>query len=116
MSPGLLLSLDVSKPEPLYPQLLEELGQFPLQHFWGPLANIKSTEWICQSAVRAAETAGAPVTITGWQEPAALATSGTRIVAKRPEPQAPSPMPTRQRCTKLEPCLSKSLPKPSRSI
>lgn len=44
-----------SKPESLYPELLESLGHFPLQHFWGPFANIKSTEWIVSSAIVAAE-------------------------------------------------------------
>lgn len=44
-----------SKPESLYPELLAELGHFPLQHFWGPFANIKSTEWIVRSAVIAAQ-------------------------------------------------------------
>lgn len=44
-----------SKPESLYPELLEKLGHFPLHHFWGPFANIKSTEWIIDSAIIAAE-------------------------------------------------------------
>jgi predicted AlkP superfamily pyrophosphatase or phosphodiesterase len=44
-----------TKPEPLYGELLAELGHFPLQHFWGPMANIKSTAWIVASAIRAAE-------------------------------------------------------------
>lgn len=44
-----------TRPEPLYGELIAELGHFPLQHFWGPLANIKSTAWIVASAVRAAE-------------------------------------------------------------
>jgi hypothetical protein len=44
-----------SKPESLYPELLEKLGHFPLHHFWGPFANIKSTEWIVDSAIIAAE-------------------------------------------------------------
>ena len=44
-----------SKPESLYPELLEKLGHFPLQHFWGPFANIKSTEWVVSSAIAAAE-------------------------------------------------------------
>jgi len=39
-----------SKPESLYPQLLEALGHFPLQHYWGPLANIQSTKWILDAA------------------------------------------------------------------
>ncbi len=44
-----------SRPETFYEELMEELGHFPLQHFWGPMANIKSTAWIVSSAVRAAE-------------------------------------------------------------
>jgi hypothetical protein len=44
-----------SKPEPLYPELMKKLGHFPLHHFWGPFANIKSTEWIVNSAIIAAE-------------------------------------------------------------
>jgi len=44
-----------TKPELLYGELIAEFGHFPLQHFWGPLANIKSTAWIASSAIRAAE-------------------------------------------------------------
>jgi predicted AlkP superfamily pyrophosphatase or phosphodiesterase len=44
-----------TKPTPLYGELRDELGHFPLQHFWGPMANIKSTAWIVASAVRAAQ-------------------------------------------------------------
>jgi len=44
-----------TRPEGLYEELLAELGQFPLQHFWGPMANIKSTAWIVASSVRAAK-------------------------------------------------------------
>lgn len=36
-------------PEMLYGELRDELGHFPLKHFWGPLANIKSTQWIVSS-------------------------------------------------------------------
>ncbi|HYO26167.1 MAG TPA: nucleotide pyrophosphatase/phosphodiesterase family protein [Lacipirellulaceae bacterium] len=43
-----------TKPASLYGELVAELGHFPLQHFWGPIANIKSTAWIVASAVRAA--------------------------------------------------------------
>ncbi|MCH7726242.1 MAG: alkaline phosphatase family protein [Planctomycetes bacterium] len=43
-----------TKPTELYGDLLDELGHFPLQHFWGPLANIKSTTWIADSAIVAA--------------------------------------------------------------
>lgn len=39
-----------SKPDDLYPQLLAKLGHFPLQHYWGPLANIESTKWILRAA------------------------------------------------------------------
>lgn len=44
-----------TKPESLYGELRDELGHFPLQHFWGPMANINSTAWIVSSAIRAAE-------------------------------------------------------------
>jgi predicted AlkP superfamily pyrophosphatase or phosphodiesterase len=44
-----------TKPASLYGELVAELGHFPLQHFWGPIANIKSTAWIVASAIRAAE-------------------------------------------------------------
>lgn len=42
-----------TRPDGFYAELLEELGPFPLQHFWGPLANIKGTTWIVDSAIRA---------------------------------------------------------------
>lgn len=44
-----------SKPEGLYQELLDELGHFPLQHYWGPLANIESTRWTFRAAARLAE-------------------------------------------------------------
>jgi len=44
-----------TKPEELYPQLMESLGHFPLMNFWGPLAGIKSTDWIVDSAVMIAK-------------------------------------------------------------
>jgi hypothetical protein len=40
-----------TKPAAFYGQLRDALGHFPLQHFWGPLANIQSTAWIADSAV-----------------------------------------------------------------
>jgi hypothetical protein len=40
-----------TKPTELYGELRDRLGHFPLQHFWGPLANIRSTAWIVDSAV-----------------------------------------------------------------
>lgn len=43
-----------TRPAELYGDLRDELGHFPLQHFWGPLANIRSTAWIGQSAAIAA--------------------------------------------------------------
>jgi predicted AlkP superfamily pyrophosphatase or phosphodiesterase len=43
-----------TKPEGLYARLLDRLGHFPLINFWGPLANIRSTDWIVDSAVMAA--------------------------------------------------------------
>ncbi|MHC4091253.1 MAG: alkaline phosphatase family protein, partial [Planctomycetota bacterium] len=39
-----------SKPEGLYQQLLDELGHFPIQHYWGPMAGIESTQWILRAA------------------------------------------------------------------
>ena len=44
-----------TKPSGLYGELRDALGHFPLMHFWGPLANIKSTDWIVDSAVVAAK-------------------------------------------------------------
>jgi predicted AlkP superfamily pyrophosphatase or phosphodiesterase len=43
-----------TSPESLYEELLGSLGHFPLMNFWGPLANIKSTDWIVDSAVQMA--------------------------------------------------------------
>ncbi len=43
-----------TRPTELYGELRDALGHFPLQHFWGPLANIRSTAWIAQSAAIAA--------------------------------------------------------------
>jgi predicted AlkP superfamily pyrophosphatase or phosphodiesterase len=43
-----------TKPTELYGELRDALGHFPLMHFWGPLANIKSTQWIVESAIVAA--------------------------------------------------------------
>ncbi len=44
-----------SKPNGLYEELLTPLGHFPLQHYWGPLANIQSTRWILEAALWLAE-------------------------------------------------------------
>ena len=43
-----------TKPQEFYGELLEEFGHFPLQHFWGPLAGIQSSQWIADSAIRTA--------------------------------------------------------------
>ncbi|MGI9518127.1 MAG: alkaline phosphatase family protein [Pirellulaceae bacterium] len=40
-----------TKPQEFYGELLDQLGHFPLQHFWGPLAGIQSSQWIVESAV-----------------------------------------------------------------
>ena len=44
-----------TRPLEFYGTLRDRLGHFPLQHFWGPLANVKSSAWIADSAVLAAE-------------------------------------------------------------
>lgn len=44
-----------TRPEPLYGQLRDALGHFPLQHFWGPLASIASSQWIADAAVHTAQ-------------------------------------------------------------
>ena len=44
-----------TKPAELYGTLRDGLGHFPLQNFWGPLAGIKATAWIADSAVHAAK-------------------------------------------------------------
>ncbi len=40
-----------SSPASLRDELQRELGQFPLFQFWGPGANIKSTQWIADASV-----------------------------------------------------------------
>jgi predicted AlkP superfamily pyrophosphatase or phosphodiesterase len=40
-----------SHPAELRDRLQEELGQFPLFQFWGPGANIKSTQWIADASI-----------------------------------------------------------------
>jgi predicted AlkP superfamily pyrophosphatase or phosphodiesterase len=42
-------------PTEMYGELRDQIGHFPLMHFWGPMANIKSTDWIVDSAVIAAK-------------------------------------------------------------
>ncbi len=43
-----------TKPTEMYGSLRDTIGHFPLQHFWGPMAGIQSSAWICDSAVWAA--------------------------------------------------------------
>lgn len=44
-----------TKPTELYGELRDELGHFPLQHFWGPMTNVAGSKWIVDSAVIAAK-------------------------------------------------------------
>lgn len=34
----------------LYRELLKEFGHFPLQNYWGPMANIRSAQWVVHTA------------------------------------------------------------------
>lgn len=40
-----------TKPAELREDLQRELGRFPLQHFWGPFASVRSTHWIADAAI-----------------------------------------------------------------
>ena len=40
-----------SKPAGYYEELAAEIGDFKLQHYWGPLAGIASSRWIARAAV-----------------------------------------------------------------
>ena len=42
-----------SKPVGLYEDICEEIGEFNLFHYWGPMASIESTRWISKAAVEA---------------------------------------------------------------
>jgi predicted AlkP superfamily pyrophosphatase or phosphodiesterase len=42
-----------TRPTELYGELRDTFGHFPLKHFWGPLANIKSSDWIIDSGIHA---------------------------------------------------------------
>jgi len=44
-----------SQPETLYGELRDQLGHFPLQHYWGPLTHISASAWILDSALLAAQ-------------------------------------------------------------
>jgi predicted AlkP superfamily pyrophosphatase or phosphodiesterase len=39
-----------SQPADLYGKLKQQLGDFPLHHYWGPMAGMKSSEWIATAA------------------------------------------------------------------
>ena len=43
-----------TRPTEMYGKFRDQLGDFPLKHFWGPLANINGTGWIIDSAIIAA--------------------------------------------------------------
>ena len=47
---GKTISMCWSNPTDLYGRLREQLGEFPLHHYWGPMAGIKSSEWIAAAA------------------------------------------------------------------
>ena len=40
-----------SQPPDLRPWLQQELGQFPLFHFWGPATNLRATQWIADASI-----------------------------------------------------------------
>lgn len=44
-----------SHPAGLAPELQAELGRFPLFNFWGPTADLRSSEWIARAAARVLE-------------------------------------------------------------
>ena len=44
-----------TKPTELYGELRDSFGHFPLQHFWGPMFNIKANTWIVDSAIYGAQ-------------------------------------------------------------
>jgi len=43
-----------TRPMELYGELRDALGHFSLMNYWGPMAGIKSSAWIADSAVIAA--------------------------------------------------------------
>lgn len=50
----------LATPAGLRERLVAELGAFPLFHFWGPRADIRSTDWIVQATLR----------VMRWHDPA----------------------------------------------
>jgi len=51
-------------PPELHDELDAKLGQFPLFKFWGPLADITSSDWITKSTVHVMETRSPTLTLT----------------------------------------------------
>ena len=44
-----------SKPSGLYEEIEKRLGPFPLRNFWGPMASLPSSEWICRATLHVLE-------------------------------------------------------------
>lgn len=44
-----------AEPRALHSELIDKLGPFPFQQFWGPLAGIQSSEWIIGAALHVME-------------------------------------------------------------
>ncbi len=51
-------------PKELHDELDDKLGQFPLFNFWGPTADIVSSEWIAKSTLHIMETRDPTLTLT----------------------------------------------------
>jgi len=51
-------------PKELHDELDEKLGQFPLFNFWGPTADIVSSDWITKSTLHVMETRDPTLTLT----------------------------------------------------
>ncbi|MHC4995924.1 MAG: alkaline phosphatase family protein, partial [Planctomycetota bacterium] len=49
---GQTISTCWASPEGLNERLVEELGMFPLHHYWGPMAGLPSSQWIVECARR----------------------------------------------------------------
>lgn len=47
---GKLVSLCWSDPHDLVGRLFQDIGPFPLMHYWGPMSGIGSSRWIAQAA------------------------------------------------------------------
>ena len=48
---GKTVSSCFSRPRDLYSRLTAKLGAFPLQHYWGPMASLSSSQWIINAAM-----------------------------------------------------------------